>query len=89
MREWIRKFVMREHAWESVVEKLGSHKDLVSSYQAQRVFTVAWSSVSSFVWSIITVLHGAHVYWGVCSHSRGAALVLVEVRREYKPTAVV
>jgi len=49
MREWIRKFVMREHAWESEVEKLGSHKDLVSSYQAQRVFTVAWSSVSSFV----------------------------------------
>lgn len=30
------KFVMREHAWESAVEQLGSRKDLVSSYQAQR-----------------------------------------------------
>ena len=49
MREWIREFVMREHSWESVVEQLGSRKDLVSSYQAQRFFTVAWSSVSSFV----------------------------------------
>lgn len=36
MREWIHKFVTREHAWESVVEQLGSRKDLVSSYQAQR-----------------------------------------------------
>jgi len=36
MREWIRKLVMHEPAWESVVEQLGSRKDLVSSYQAQR-----------------------------------------------------
>lgn len=36
MREWIREFVMCEHGWESVVEQLGSRKDLVSSYQAQR-----------------------------------------------------
>jgi hypothetical protein len=35
MREWIREFVMREHAWKSVVEQLDSRKDLVSSYKAQ------------------------------------------------------
>ena len=36
MREWISKFVMREYGCESVVEQLGSRRDLVSSYQAQR-----------------------------------------------------
>ena len=36
MRERIGKFVLREISYESVVQQLGSCKDLVSSYQARR-----------------------------------------------------